>query len=210
MLLTILVAVPLLAVAVWVGSSMASIAFTVIGYLMRSFFASTLEEKDKRKPKEVGNRKYLLIVFFPLTIYILLGTTLLSLVYKVEQLAKWLSGYSILSSEVRHDFEPIEWHMKSIWLTIAFPAVGIYLGIAATLLLVGAFLDAVLRLIYDQILMPFWWALKTIWRWTIEVVQWIRDVILDVWYWTREAVEAVWFWTLDAIAEVWASLTGTS
>ena len=65
MVLTILVAVPLLAVAVWVGSSMASIVFTVIGYLMRSFFASTLEEKDKRKPKRLGTESTCSSYSFP-------------------------------------------------------------------------------------------------------------------------------------------------
>lgn len=125
-----------------------------------------------------SKRWWVLVVFFPITLYFLLGTLILFLIYWLDKLAEVLGNYSGFPGIDFH--EATEWHNTSIWVTIFFPIAGSFILAWVLLILIYSILAAILHFLWDVLV--FIWELivklvVTIWEWTIEAIEYIWDTI---------------------------------
>jgi hypothetical protein len=75
------------------------------------------------------------VVFFPLIVYLFIGTSFLFLITKIEQLIESI-GQKTKSQYFKNDFKVIERHRKGIWDTIFFFILFPYLLIRNIVLLI--------------------------------------------------------------------------
>jgi ABC-type uncharacterized transport system permease subunit len=139
-----------------------------------------LKAKAQRKGVAQGSQDkgYLLILFFPVTVYLFIGTLLLFLLFKFEQVIEVYADYSEWPGIDR--YIPTEWHSKNVWLSISFPIVWPILFIWDILVFIYAIFAALVKFLYDTI--TYIWrqlvkAITAIWKWTIESVLYIWDQI---------------------------------
>lgn len=121
------------------------------------------------------DRKWLLYLFFPVTAYLFVGTTLLFLVYKTDVFSEKLGNYS--GFPMLDKFDATEWHNRSIWLTVFFPVVWPLLIIWSLIVFFYAIVAATLRLIYDIL---------------VSILNWIIDSLVRIWTWTIDSIEYIW------------------
>lgn len=122
-----------------------------------------------------SRNKWVLVIFFPVTAYMFVGSMLLFLLYKLDQLNEKLGNYSRFPG--LGYYGATEWHNANIWLTIGFPITCPILAIWILLVFLFAVVAAALRF--------------------------ISNVAIEVWNWTIDAIEFVWNWTIDTIEYVW-------
>jgi hypothetical protein len=134
--------------------------------------------------------KILLIIFFPITAYLFIGTSLFFLVTKLDELAEILGNYSEFPG--LEDYSSNDWHDVSIWLTVFFPITWPVIFIWISCVLLYSLVAAMLRLIYEF--------LKILWEFVI-------DLVTAIWEWVTEAVKAIWEWTVDSIEYIWETIT---
>jgi hypothetical protein len=143
-------------------------------------FEDAIKAKAQRKGIAQSSRDkgYLLILFFPITIYLFVGTALLFLLFKFEQVIKVFAVYSEWPGI--DCYIPTEWHSKNVRLSISFPIVWPALFIWDLLVFIYAIFAALVKFIYDAII-SIWKrlvkAMTSIWEWTIESVLYIWEQI---------------------------------
>jgi hypothetical protein len=133
------------------------------------------------------DRKWVLILFFPVTAYMFLGTTLLFLLYKVEQVIEALGDFSEFPGF--DGYQAIEWHNESIWLTVIFPILWPVLAVWESVVFTYAVFSAILRFIYN-ILVSIWKMVvaitMAIWNWAVESIEYVWETIIDFFHQDNE------------------------
>jgi hypothetical protein len=155
----------------------------IVGVISRGIeiFVETIKETKAQKTgidQSSHNKRYLLILFFPVTIYLFVGTLLLFLLFKFEQIIEVFADYSQWPGI--DSYIPTEWHSKNIWLSILFPIVWPTLFIWDLLVFIYAIFASLVNFISDAI--TYIWkqlvkAMRAIWEWTIESVLYIWEQI---------------------------------
>lgn len=95
------------------------------------------------------NKRRVPIVFYPITSYLFLGTTLFFALYKIERIIAALGYYSAFPGIAT--FSPRDWHDENILLTASFPITWPLIFIWVTLLLLYAIIASTLRSIYNTL-----------------------------------------------------------
>ena len=94
-----------------------------------------------------GLKKVIPILFFPITVYLAIGTALLMLTTQIDKVVENLGNFS------RFPFLDIytatEWHKKSPWFTAGFPILWPVLFVYLVLLLFYAIIAAIIRTIIN-------------------------------------------------------------
>jgi len=135
--------------------------------------------------------KIVLIIFFPVTAYLFIGTLLFFLATKLDELTEALGNYSNFPG--LEYYSPKNWHEISIWVTVFFPITWPVIFAWILCVLSYSLIAALLRLIYEL--------LKMIW-------EFIVDLVTAIWEWVTESIKAIWEWTIDSIEYVWKTITG--
>jgi len=157
--------------------------------------------------------KWKLVVFFPITLYIFIGTILLALLSGLDALIERLGNYSRFPGlEV---YDATQWHKESKRTTALFPLICPFLLLWLVGVFLYAVLAAVLRMVYETIVLI--WELivevvTAIWEWIVNMVtaiwEWIVDMVTAIWEWIVDMVTAIWEWTIETVEYIWETITG--
>ena len=151
-----------------------------------------LANRQKRKSSGMqdGNR-LLLILLFPITLYVILGTLLFFLLYAIEVSAKQLRRYAGVDNP-----EAIPWHQVSVVLTLLFPA-----AFPIVALMVGlVFIDAIFSVI-KKIARSFLRAIRRIWISIIHALHAFLDWLID-------GIHLIWEMIADGAQRNWELIAG--
>jgi hypothetical protein len=119
--------------------------------LVGHFLMTTWEEKrkgqsfkkdDESKVLEKEIPKYLLIIFFPITLYVFFGSLLLFLLSQLERFSIFLMKFSGFS--VFKESKATTWHRHSVACTTMFPITVPILAMMELILFFYAFIYAIL------------------------------------------------------------------
>ena len=100
--------------------------------------------------KRVPIWRYLVkFLLLPITLYVILGTTLFFLFRKVDTLSQWLRDRFQLPA--LGSLTPTESKKESIWLTVFWPIETPFIAVQSLLVLIYALIATILRLIYDAL-----------------------------------------------------------
>ena len=154
----------------------------------------TSRRKLKASGSPASNRK-LLIVLFPITLYILIGTLLLLLLTLLEALTKPLRDYSARDEEP--PFEVIVWHELDMFLTLFFPIVWPMLAIIVGVI----FIDALVRAIFTMIVR----LLEGVFSF---LRQFLRRFLRRIWVVIIHALRDMLDWLADQLRVVWETVVG--
>lgn len=114
--------------------------------------------------------KVLLIILFPVTAYLFIGTFLFFLATKIDVFAKNLGDY--FGAPGLEHYSSHKWHDMSIWLTIFFPVTWPIIFAWLICVFLYALMVALWRIIYAL--------LEAIWSWIVDSVEYIWDTISSV------------------------------
>lgn len=163
-----------------VFSLAAIVALVILATTVRDYLQSDLAHRRKLKSSgaRTGNR-ILLVVLFPLTLYLLLGTLLLAL----------LSVMEISTQKLRHyagheHVEVIAWHEVSVFLTLLFPLEWPTVALMVGLVFIGAVFSAILQA-------------------AIKALKVVLRFVRRVWVIVAHAVQTLLEWFMDGLGSVW-------
>lgn len=126
--------------------------------------------------KERSERsKVWLIIFFPVTLYLFIGTLVLLFLSKIERLSQLLGNYS--EFPYLDDFKSNEYWKVDIWLTILFPLIAPFIAVWVSIIFIYALIAAILHF--------------------------IKDVIVFIWNIITAILEAIWDLIVAVVTTVW-------
>jgi hypothetical protein len=134
-------------------------------------------------------RKITLIIFFPVTAYLFIGTSLFFVLTLLDALTETLGNYSEFPG--LKSYSSNSWYDRNIWLTIFFPLTWPVLLIWTLCLLIYSVLAALLMFIYKL--------LRKIWKFTI-------DLVTSIWKWFTESIKEIWEWTIGSILDIFVTI----
>jgi hypothetical protein len=135
------------------------------------------------------DNRVILLVFFPITAYLFVGTLLFFIVTRWDQLAERLGNFSRFPGI--GDYPSTNWHERSIWLTVFFPITWPLVFAWILCVVTYSAAAALCRLVHD--------VLKIIWEFTVDLAK-------AAWEWITDAVKAIWQWTVDSMETIWETM----
>ena len=147
-----------------------------------------------------------LYICFPATIWLLIGTALLFVLYKLEWVIESLGKYS--QFPFVDDFEAREWHREAKWITALFLVTSPILTIRVSLLLFYAILAAALRLVYKGLAFV-WKRIGETWEAIVGSTKGIANWAKNLPSWKlSKVVDFIWKWTCNSVESAWEALVG--
>jgi hypothetical protein len=136
-------------------------------------------------------KKIILIIFFPVTAYLFIGTSLFFILTLIDALAEALGHYSEFPG--LKDYSSTSWYDRNIWLTIFFPLTWSVLFIWIGCVLLCSAIAALLMFIYR--------ALKKMWKIIV-------DLVTSIWEWFTKSFREIWEWTIRSIIDIFITIIG--
>ncbi len=133
-----------------------------------------------------SDRKYLLWLFFPITVYMFIGTTLLFVLTKIDDIIELFGNYSKFPGLANYSSNA--WYDESIWFTALFPVTWPILLGWLTILLLYAIVAGFIRF-FSNLLGNIW--------------DLIFNIVIAIWEWTSDLLKAIWRWIVDALEDIW-------
>jgi hypothetical protein len=125
--------------------------------------------------KVLGSKVHLLILFFPITIYLFLASVFLIIIYNIEQVIEILANYS--KGPGYDYYSATAWHKKGVMLALFFPLAVPVLFVWNMIVFMYFFFASVLRFAYNT--------LKYIW-------EQLTEIVTSIWEWTVESIQQIW------------------
>jgi phage-related protein len=179
----------------WIMLGVIALVVTAVAANLATAFRDGLQDRLAygRKLKSSGSRdgnRMLLILLFPITLYLVLGTLLLLLLSVIEMATKKLRDYTGASH-----VEVIAWHQVSVYLTLLFPLAWPIVALMVGLVFAGAMFSAILtaaRRVLDAVLR----LVRRIWINIVHalhaLLEWIMDWFRLVWEVIVEGTQIIW------------------
>lgn len=155
----------------------------------------------RRKLKEAGNpqgNRALLVVLFPITLYILIGTLLLLLLTVIEVITKALRDYA--RDDEENPVAVIAWHEVSVFMTLLFPVVWPIAAVMVGIVFVGAVGAAILKTIY-RLLTDVFRFLRRIW---VAIIHALGDLLGRL----VDRLRVVWETIVIGTQTIWEMIVG--